>query len=99
MHFTNRIKEIDEDSQIVVCASGRPSTYLTTLALLLGLHIRVGMEDSVWKWPHRDEKIKNNLETFLATKQIVELLGREIIEPDEWRKMLKMRKPGGKLKA
>ena len=99
MHYNNRIKEIDEDSQIVVCASGRASTYLTTLALLLGLNIRVGMEDSVWRWPHRDDKIKTNLETFLAAKQMVELLGREIIEPDEWRKLLKMKKPGGKLKA
>ena len=99
MHYTNRIKEIDEDSQIVVCASGRASSYLTTFALLLGLHIRVGMEDSVWRWPHRDEKIKHNLETFEAAKQMVGLLGREIVTPDEWRAQLKMRKPGGKLKA
>jgi len=98
MHYTNRIKEIDEGSQIVVCASGRASSYLTTFALLLGLHIRVGMEDSVWKWPHRDDKIKNNLETFLAAKQIIELLGREIIDPNEFRQMMGMRKPGGKLK-
>jgi 3-keto-5-aminohexanoate cleavage enzyme len=56
------------------------------------------MEDSVWKWPHRDDKIKNNLEIFLATKQIIELLGREIIDPNEFRQMMGMRKPGGKLK-
>jgi 3-keto-5-aminohexanoate cleavage enzyme len=98
MHYTNRIKEIDEGSQIVVCASGRASTYLTAFALLLGLHIRVGMEDSVWRWPHRDDKIKNNLETYMAAKQMIELLGREIIEPAEFRKLMGMRKPGGKLK-
>ncbi|HRR41766.1 MAG TPA: 3-keto-5-aminohexanoate cleavage protein, partial [Syntrophales bacterium] len=68
-------------------------------ALLLGLHIRVGMEDSVWRWPHQDVKIKNNLETWLQTKQICELLGREIIDPNEFRQMMKMRKPGGKLKS
>jgi len=98
MHLVNRIKEIDEDSQIVVCASGRASCYLTTLALLLGLHIRVGMEDSVWRWPHRDEKIGRNIDTYLAAKQTIELLGREIIEPAEFRKMMGMRKAGGKLK-
>jgi 3-keto-5-aminohexanoate cleavage enzyme len=98
MNYCNRIKEIDEDSQIVVCASGRASVYLTTQALLLGHHIRVGMEDTVWRWPHRDEMIKNNLEIYQATKQIVELLGREIVSPDEWRKLLGMKKPGGKLK-
>lgn len=98
MHLVNRIKEIDEGSQIVVCASGRASCYLTTFALLLGLHIRVGMEDSVWKWPHRDEKIGRNIDTYLAAKQTIELLGREIIEPAEFRKMMGMRKAGGKLK-
>lgn len=98
MHLVNRIKEIDEGSQIVVCASGRASCYLTTFALLLGLHIRVGMEDSVWRWPHRDEKIRRNIDTYLAAKQTVELLGREIIEPAEFRKMMGMRKAGGKLK-
>jgi 3-keto-5-aminohexanoate cleavage enzyme len=66
MHYVNRIKEIDEGSQIVVCASGRASSYLTTLALILGLHIRIGMEDTVWRWPHRDEMIKNNLENRIA---------------------------------
>jgi 3-keto-5-aminohexanoate cleavage enzyme len=104
MHYVNRINEIsaiqgDDNTQIVVCASGRASTYLTTFALLLGLHIRVGMEDSVWRWPHHDVKIKNNLETWLQTKQICELLGREIIDPNEFRQMMKMRKPGGKLKS
>ena len=98
MHLVNRIKEIDEGSQIVVCASGRASCYLTTFALLLGLHIRVGMEDSVWRWPHRDEKIGRNIDTYLAAKQTIELLGREIIEPAEFRKMMGMRKAGGKLK-
>ena len=92
MHYTNRIKEIDEDCQIVVCASGRASIYLATFALLLGFHIRVGMEDTVWRWPHRDEQIKNNLESFKATKQLVELLGRELIEPAEYRELLKMTK-------
>lgn len=97
MHYTNRIKEIDADSQIVVCASGRASSYLTAFALLLGLHVRIGMEDTVWRWPHRDEKIKRNVETFLWTKQLVELLGREIVDPNEWRKLLNMKKPGGRL--
>ena len=98
MHYCNRIKEIDEDSQIVVCASGRASSYLTTFAMLLGHNVRVGMEDTVWKWPHKDELIKHNLETYQSAKQLAELLGREVIDPDEWRKMMKMRKPGGTLK-
>jgi hypothetical protein len=55
------------------------------------------MEDSVWKWPHHDVKLKNNLETWHWTKQMCHLLGREIIDPNEFRKLMGMRKPGGKL--
>ncbi len=98
MHYVRRIKEIDEESQIVVCASGRASSYLATFALLLGLHIRIGMEDTVWMWPHRNEMIKKNVDHFNMFKQLIELLGREIIDPNEFRKMIGMRKPGGKLK-
>ena len=59
MHYANRIEEIDEGSRIVVWASGRAFVYLTTFALLLGLHIRVGMENTLWRWPYQDEMIKS----------------------------------------
>jgi 3-keto-5-aminohexanoate cleavage enzyme len=94
MHFVNRIKEIDEGSEIVVCAAGRASSYLATFALLLGLDIRVGMEDTAWMWPHRNDLIKNNVEVFKMFKQLIELLGREIISPDEFRKKVGMKKQG-----
>gem|GEM_PF-307807 len=102
MHYVNRINEIsaregDDNTQIVVCASGRASNYLTTFAMLLGLNVRVGKEDTVWRWPHKDEKIKRNVDTYLATKQLAQILGREEYVPDEWRQKLNMRKPGGKL--
>jgi len=102
MHYVNRINEIsaregDDNTQIVVCASGRASFYLINLAMLLGLNVRVGKEDTVWRWPHKDEKIKRNVDTFLATKQLAQLLGREVVTAQEWRETLKMRKPGGRL--
>jgi len=65
--------------------------------MLLGLNVRVGKEDTVWRWPHKDEKIKRNVDTYLATKQLAQILGREEYVPDEWRQKLNMRKPGGKL--
>jgi 3-keto-5-aminohexanoate cleavage enzyme len=98
MHYTNRIKEIDENSEIVVCAAGRASSYLATFAMLLGLNIRVGMEDTVWQWPHRNEMIRRNVDDFLKYKQLAELLGREVMDPNKFREKMKMRKPGGILK-
>ncbi len=88
MHIHNRIREIDKDAVIMVCAAGRASSYLATLAVLLGLHIRVGMEDTVWMWPHKDEKIQNNAEHFKKFKLLCELLGRRVATPNEYRKMI-----------
>jgi 3-keto-5-aminohexanoate cleavage enzyme len=98
MHYVNRIQEIDKDSEIVVCASGRAGTYLASFAMLLGLNIRIGMEDTVWKFPHKDDKIKKNLDTWYQFSQMARLLGREPYTPDEFKKKLGMQKPGGILR-
>ncbi|TGU55103.1 3-keto-5-aminohexanoate cleavage protein, partial [Mesorhizobium sp. M2D.F.Ca.ET.148.01.1.1] len=63
---------------------GRASLHLATLGLLMGLHVRVGMEDTVWKWPHSDEKIERNVDVFNLTKTIAESLGRELMSSTEF---------------
>ena len=98
MHYVNRIQEIDKDSEIVVCASGRAGTYLASFAMLLGLNIRIGMEDTVWQYPHKDDKIKKNLDTWYQFSQMARLLGRDIYTAEEFKKKLGMVKPGGILR-
>lgn len=88
MHLHNRILDVAPEAVVMVCAAGRASSYLATQALLLGLNIRVGMEDSVWKWPHKNDKIENNAEQFKTYKQLAGLLGREVCTPNEYRKMI-----------
>lgn len=88
MRFVNFIKDIDDSSIISICAAGRASSYLATLAMLLGLHIRIGLEDTVWKWPHREELLTNNAATFQSYKTMAELLGREVATGDEYRQMV-----------
>jgi len=85
LFLVERIREIDPNPFIVVCCVGRATRYLTTLGLLLGLHIRVGMEDTAWKYPHKDEKIKSNAEEVREAIQIARLLGREVMTPNEYR--------------
>lgn len=85
MRMTQAIRDIDPDSFITVCAAGRASTYLATLAILMGLNVRVGMEDTVWPWPHSDELLDSNAAHFLRIKQIAELLGREVMTSAEYR--------------
>ena len=84
----DRIREIDEDSIVMVCSSGRASSYLATLAILMGLHIRVGMEDTIYKWPHKDDRIKENVECFKEFVSISRSLGRELATPNEYRKLI-----------
>lgn len=84
----DNIKDIDEDSIIMVCCGGRASSYVATLAIMMGLNIRIGMEDTPWKWPHKEDFITNNAEEFLRYKQLAHILGREVMSADEYRKLL-----------
>lgn len=52
IHLIELIREIDPEGVITVCASGRASSYLTGLAILLGHHVRPGIGESPWRWPH-----------------------------------------------
>jgi len=81
------IRDVDPQARILVCAAGRASSYLVTLATTLGLHIRVGMEDTVWRWPHRDQKLASNLEAFEAARDVASLLGREVASFAEYREI------------
>jgi 3-keto-5-aminohexanoate cleavage enzyme len=86
--ITRLIRNVDSDAKLLVCSAGRASSYLVTLAALAGLHIRVGMEDTVWRWPHRQEKIESNLQAFEAARDIVTLLGREVATPAAYREIM-----------
>ena len=88
MRMVRSIRDIDGEAFILVCAAGRASTYLATLALLLGLHVRVGMEDTLWQYPHRDDIIQHNVEHFRQMRQIAALLGRELMTPAEYRRAI-----------
>ena len=90
MRMVRTIRDIDPNCFILVCAAGRASTYLATFAMLLGLHVRVGMEDTLWPYPHRDDIIQRNVDHFLQMKQIAQLLGRELMTPAEYREALGM---------
>ena len=88
MRMVRSIRDIDGEAFILVCAAGRASTYLATLALLLGLHVRVGMEDTLLQYPHRDDIIQHNVEHFRQMRQIANLLGRELMTPAEYRQAI-----------
>lgn len=86
--MVSAIRDIDPEGMIMVCAAGRASMYVATLAALMGLHIRIGMEDTYWLWPHRDDRIQSNLQVYEMAKHISAITGREIATPAEYRKMI-----------
>ena len=86
--MVNRIREIDPDAFILVCQSGRASIYLSTYAMLLGLHVRLGTEDTMWRWPHRDEIIASNQQVVRDHVALAQLLGRRAATGDEYRALI-----------
>lgn len=86
--MVDQIRSIDPDSVITVCAAGRSTLYMTTLATMMGLHIRVGTEDTAWKYPNSDERLKDNLEMFTMAKDIAALHGRVPATADEYRALI-----------
>ncbi len=91
--IVDRIREIDPAGFIQVCAAGRAGHYLATAAMLLGLHVRVGTEDTVWRYPHRDELLENNVEMVQRVRATAESLGRRLATPAEFRQMIGLAQP------
>lgn len=86
--MVDQIRQIDPEGVISVCAAGRSTLYMTTLATMMGLHIRVGTEDTPWKYPNSDQRLKDNLEMFTMAKNIAGLLGRTPASADEYRALI-----------
>jgi 3-keto-5-aminohexanoate cleavage enzyme len=88
LRIVTAIKDVDADAVIAVCSAGRASTFVATAALLLGLNIRVGMEDTVWRWPHREDKLPSNLAALQGALAICEALGLEVADHDDYRRIV-----------
>jgi 3-keto-5-aminohexanoate cleavage enzyme len=50
--------------------------------------IRVGMEDHLWMYPHKDEIIKSSADETRKIATIARELGRDIATPQEARKIM-----------
>jgi hypothetical protein len=61
---------------------------VTIAAMLLGVHVRVGTEDAVWRYPHRNEVVTDSREMVERVRITAERLGRELATPAEARALL-----------
>ncbi len=86
--MVQQIRQLDATAAITVCNAGRAGLYITTLATMLGLNIRVGLEDSCWRHPNRDDLTTSNLELFTRARTIAAELGRTPATANEYRTQL-----------
>jgi 3-keto-5-aminohexanoate cleavage enzyme len=78
-----------EELRINVSSMGRTQLPITTIALAMGLNVRVGMEDNVMY--RRGEPLENNAQLVDRTARIARELDREPATPDEAREALGLR--------
>jgi 3-keto-5-aminohexanoate cleavage enzyme len=81
-----RIRALGEDVRINVSSMGPTQLPLTTIALAMGLNIRVGMEDNVLY--RRDEPLTSNAQLVERAVRIARELDREPATPAQARELL-----------
>jgi 3-keto-5-aminohexanoate cleavage enzyme len=84
-----RIRALGEDVRINVSSMGPTQLPLTTIALAMGLNIRVGMEDNVLY--RRGEPLANNAQLVERAVRIARELDREPATPAQARALLGLR--------
>lgn len=82
----NLLREFPQDAVWLCSGIGPFQLPMTTLALLLGGHVRVGLEDNLYL--KRGQKFKSNSEAVERTVRIAHELNRDVASPAQARKIL-----------
>lgn len=88
----NLVNNLPPNAEFNVLATGRHQVPLTTLSILLGGHVRVGLEDNLYYEAGR--LARSNAELVERTVKIADQLGRDVATPDEARSILGLDSPG-----
>ena len=84
-------KLFGDSYQWSILAAGRHQTNLVTAGAIMGGHVRVGLEDSLYL--SRGVMARSNAEQVAKIRRILEELSLEIAKPDDVRKMLALKGP------
>jgi 3-keto-5-aminohexanoate cleavage enzyme len=80
------VRELPENSIFFVCGVGPTQLPMTTMSVLLGGHVRVGLEDNLYY--SRGRKFRGNGEAVERAVRIASELNRDIATPTQAREML-----------
>ena len=82
----NLVSNLPENAEFNLLAVGRHQLPLTTLSMILGGHVRVGMEDNLYY--RKGEPAQSNAQLVERTAQIADLLDADLATPAETRERL-----------
>ncbi|APX97713.1 BKACE family enzyme [Natronorubrum daqingense] len=85
-NMVNMINNLPENSIFNVLAIGRHQLPLTTMGIVMGGHIRVGMEDNLYY--RKGEPVESNAQLVERAVRIADELERELATPTDAREML-----------
>ncbi|MFW6448603.1 MAG: 3-keto-5-aminohexanoate cleavage protein [Halobacteriota archaeon] len=85
-NLVHALSELPERASASVIAFGRHQLPLTTMALVLGVHVRVGLEDNLHL--RAGEPARSNAQLVARTVDLAERLERPVATPDEARALL-----------
>jgi 3-keto-5-aminohexanoate cleavage enzyme len=80
--------QLPAGSTFVVAGMSRWQLPMTTMAILMGGHVRVGLEDNLY---YKKGQLARNEELVARTRLMAEHLQREVASPDEARLILKLK--------
>jgi 3-keto-5-aminohexanoate cleavage enzyme len=80
------VNELPPQSIFFAIGVGHFQLPMTTMSIMLGGHVRVGMEDNLYY--KRGQKVKTNAELVARTARIANELNREVATPAQAREML-----------
>lgn len=87
LHFRDTADALFGDDYIwSLLATGRDQIRMTTMSLIMGGNVRVGMEDSLWAG--RGRLAKSSAEQVVRIRRIIEELDLDLATPDEARALL-----------
>ncbi|MFN8591881.1 MAG: 3-keto-5-aminohexanoate cleavage protein [Thermomicrobiales bacterium] len=87
------LRNLPGDCLFQTCALGLHAIQVNTLALLLGGHVRTGMEDALLY--QREEPVRDNTQLVARVISIGEHLGRRVATPEEVRTMIGVKGASG----
>ncbi|WP_436902782.1 3-keto-5-aminohexanoate cleavage protein [Halovenus halobia] len=86
-NLLNAVDNLPDGALFNTLGFGRHQLPLTTMGLLLGGHVRVGLEDNVY---YRDGELATNAQLVERTARLADELGRPVATPAEARAILNL---------